>query len=244
MLDYCRYSDVEIRGMNRNRQDRKWRFGITFAVLAGLLLSVGFQTVEAAPKFTRSFFSSVETRSSNLKPFKKWLSALARYSAEVKGNQKIQCSSKLLNICDFGDWKKFLISIKKYDKYTQIRAVNARMNKAKYTSDKSNWGKKDYWSTPGEFMARFGDCEDYAIVKYLSLRLLGFKDDELRVVAVKDLKVGHAILVAILKDPATHKTKVYVLDNQIKDVVEAHTIKHYEPVFSINRTYWWKHRRG
>ncbi|NQV98793.1 MAG: transglutaminase-like cysteine peptidase [Rhodospirillales bacterium] len=232
--------------MKKNRPHRNWRFGFAFVLLAGLFFPVAVHNADAAPKFTRSFFQSVETRSSNLKPFKKWLSALARYSAEVKGNKKQTCVAKNLNICDFGDWKKFLISIKKYDKFTQIRAVNARMNKAKYTTDKSNWGKKDYWSTPGEFMARFGDCEDYAIVKYLSLRLLGFKDDELRVVAVKDLnlKVGHAILVAILRDPKTRKAKVYVLDNQIKDVVEASTIRHYEPVFSINRTYWWRHRRG
>lgn len=225
---------------------RNWRFGFAVVLLAALVLPMATANDAYAAKSYRSFFSSVETRSKNLKPFKKWLSALSRYSKEVKGKKKLTCTSKRLNICDFGDWKKFLISIKKYDKFTQLRAVNARMNKAKYTSDKANWGKKDYWSTPGEFMSRFGDCEDYAIVKYLSLRLLGFKDKELRVVAVKDLnlKVGHAILVAILKDPKTKKKKVYVLDNQIKKVVEAKTIRHYEPVFSINRSFWWRHSRG
>lgn len=224
----------------------KWRFAAVLALAAALLVpTIGSHDAEAAKTY-RSFFNSVETPSRNLKPFKKWLSALARYSKEVKGKKKLTCNSKRLNICDFGDWKKFLISIKKYDKFTQLRAVNARMNKATYTTDSSNWGKKDYWSTPGEFMSRFGDCEDYAIVKYLSLRLLGFKDSELRVVAVKDLnlKVGHAVLVAIIKDPKTKKKRVWVLDNQIKKVVEAKTIRHYEPVFSINRSFWWRHTRG
>lgn len=233
--------------MKVNERIGKWRFGIVITVvLTALVLPWVTSNTAHAAKSYRSFFASVETRSKNLKPFKKWRSALSRYSKEVKGKKKFKCTSKRLNICDFGDWKKFLISIKKYDKFTQLRAVNARMNKAKYTSDKSNWGKKDYWSTPGEFMSRFGDCEDYAIVKYLSLRLLGFKDKELRVVAVKDLnlKVGHAILVAILRDPKTKKKKVYVLDNQIKKVVEAKTIRHYEPVFSINRSFWWRHSRG
>lgn len=227
-------------------KSRVWRFGIGLAVVTGLLLPLVPNNAHAAKKFQNSFFQSVETRSKNLKPFKKWRSALSRYSKEVKGKRKLECNSKRLNICSFGDWKKFLISIKKYDKFTQLRAVNARMNKAKYTSDSSNWGKKDYWATPGEFMSRFGDCEDYAIVKYLSLRLLGFKDSELRVVAVKDLnlKVGHAVLVAILKDPKTKKKKTYVLDNQIKKVVEASTIRHYEPIFSINRGSWWRHRRS
>ena len=81
------------------------------------------------------------------------------------------------------------------------------MNKAKYITDKNNWGRKDYWETPGEFMANFGDREDYAIIKFLSLKLLGFKDEDLRVVAVKDLnlKIGHAVLIVYWKDPKSGK---------------------------------------
>lgn len=58
-------------------------------------------------------------------------------------------------------------------------------------------------------------------------------------VAVKDLnlKVGHAILVAMLNG------KIYVLDNQIPQVIEAVKIRHYDPVFSINQHYWWRHVR-
>ena len=57
-------------------------------------------------------------------------------------------------------------------------------------------------------------------------------------VAVKDmnLKVGHAILAVFVDG------KVYILDNQIKIVVEAKKIRHYRPVFSINETNWWRHR--
>ena len=222
-----------------------WRF--SFALLLGVLVVGTLSSdVSAATKAKRSFFHSVEVRSKNLKPFKKWRAALGRYSKELKSRKKTSCHSKRLNICNYGDWGRFLKSLKGRDKYTQIRAVNARMNKAKYITDKTNWGRKDYWATPGEFMARFGDCEDFAIVKYLSLRLLGFKERELRVVAVKDLnlKVGHAVLIVKLKDPKTKKTKVYLLDNQIKKVVEAKTVRHYEPVFSINKNFWWRHRKS
>jgi len=94
-------------------------------------------------------------------------------------------------------------------------------------------------------MSRFGDCEDYAIVKYLSLRILGFRESELRVVAVKDLnlKVGHAILMVIVKDKKKKK-RYFVLDNQIKKVVEAKKTRHYQPVFSINKNFWWRHQAG
>jgi len=116
------------------------------------------------------------------------------------------------------------------------------MNKAKYVQDKNNWGKNDYWATPQEFMARFGDCEDYAIIKYLSLRMLGWKDEDLRVVAVKDLnlKVGHAVLVVYMTTKSGKRIPL-VLDNQIKDVVKASSIRHYQPVFSINQKNWWRH---
>lgn len=194
-------------------------------------------------KARASFFSSVEVRSSNLKAFKKWRAALSRYYKErKKGVGKFQCDTARLNICDYGDWAKFLKKLKGKGRYAQMKAVNTRMNKAKYTSDKNNWGRKDYWATPGEFMARFGDCEDYAISKYLSLRALGFKERELRIVAVKDLnlKVGHAVLVVKLKD-RKKRTRYFVLDNQIKKIVEQHKIRHYQPIFSINRKFWWRH---
>ncbi|HIF09731.1 MAG TPA: hypothetical protein EYQ81_07710, partial [Sneathiellales bacterium] len=183
--------------------------------------------------------------SSRLKPFKKWRSALKRYSIEKNKKQKKKsCTSKRLNICNYGQWGKFLKSLQGKDKLTQIRAVNYRMNKAKYITDKNNWGRKDYWATPAEFMANFGDCEDYAIIKYLSLKLLGFKESEVRVVAVKDLnlKVGHAVTVVFWKDPKTGKKRTLLLDNQIKKVVDARAVRHYQPVFSINSKYWWRHR--
>jgi predicted transglutaminase-like cysteine proteinase len=112
------------------------------------------------------------------------------------------------------------------------------MNTRRYITDPRNWGVPDYWETPGEFMTKFGDCEDYAIAKFLSLKRLGWTDDELRIAAVKDLnlKVGHAILIVY------HAGKTWVLDNQIKRVVEAESIRHYQPVYSINETSWWRHR--
>ena len=222
------------------------RFALIVAVatLAGSLVFGGDAwAAKKKRKPSPSFFNSVEVRSSNLKAFKKWRAALSRYYKERKnGVGKFRCDSSRLNICDYGDWEKFLATLKGKGRYAQMKAVNTRMNKARYTSDKNNWGRKDYWATPGEFMARFGDCEDYAIAKYLSLRALGFKERELRIVAVKDLnlKVGHAVLVVKLKD-RKKRTRYFVLDNQIKKIVEQHKIRHYQPIFSINRKFWWRH---
>ena len=42
------------------------------------------------------------------------------------------------------------------------------MNRSPYIVDPINWGVKDYWESPGQFFSRKGDCEDYAIAKYLT----------------------------------------------------------------------------
>jgi len=54
---------------------------------------------------------------------------------------------------------------------------------------------------------------------------------------IKDLnlKVGHAVLVVYLN------SRIYLLDNQIKQVVEANSVYHYSPVYSINENNWWRH---
>lgn len=199
---------------------------------------VGASGLALAAEARPSFFNSKETESTNLKPFKKWNEALLRFSKEKASQGKGDCNATKMNQCHYENWMKYLAKQKGKDKLTLIKEINDRMNKAKYISDNNNWGQKDFWATPGEFMAKFGDCEDYAIIKYMSLRMLGFTEKEVRVVAVKDLnlKVGHAILVAFVEG------KTYVLDNQIKQVVEASTIHHYQPVFSISTKTWWRHR--
>ncbi len=210
--------------------------GLTVVLACFVFLLLSTVPVQAAVK--PSFFGSKETRSSNMKPFKKWNAAIARYSKEAAANGKGNCQATKINKCLYDKWNAYLARLKGKSRLTIIEKINTRMNKARYITDINNWGKKDYWASPGEFMSRFGDCEDYAIIKYLSLKKLGFKQGQLRVVAVKDLnlKIGHAILVVYLDG------KTYVLDNQIKQVVEARTIRHYQPVFSINETNWWRHR--
>jgi len=164
---------------------------------------------------------------------------MERYAKEKAEKLEGSCEEKRFNACNYLKLKQFLDSIKSKSRLEQIVAVNGLINKAKYVADDSNWSQKDLWNSPGEFMARFGDCEDFAIAKFVSLRMLGFPLDSLRVVAVKDLnlKVGHAILVVMLDG------KAYVLDNQISQVIEATKIRHYDPVFSINEKFWWRHMR-
>lgn len=54
------------------------------------------------------------------------------------------------------------------------------------TSDEVQWGVADRWSAPFETLrSGRGDCEDYAIVKYLALLEAGLSEDDMRIVILK-----------------------------------------------------------
>ncbi len=209
---------------------------VTLLMSAGAALPAGAKTTAGA---FPGIFNTRTTQSSNIAMFPKWNGALSRYFSE-RQLADAPCTSSLFNQCHLKEWKEFLTSLKGRSKLSQVRAVNAYMNRQRYFTDPRNYGVKDYWATPGQFFKRNGDCEDYAIAKFISLRALGFSNSEMRIVVLQDmnLRVGHAILVVNLDGQAL------VLDNQVQGVVRAETIRHYRPIYSINERSWWLHRRG
>jgi len=218
------------------RRARRARGAAVFFIAA--VLSLPGQRAEATEHVQLSFLHSHEIRSANIRVFAKWRAALQRYSEERVRESARTCKATFFKACHYKDWEKFLDEIRRDDKWDQLAAVNRYMNTRRYISDSRNWGVKDYWATPGEFMARSGDCEDFAIAKYLSLRRLGWSDDALRVAVVRDLSlnVNHAVLIVYFDG------RTWLLDNQIGRVVETESVRHYRPVFSINEKYWWRHR--
>lgn len=134
-------------------------------------------------------------------------------------------------------WRIYLDSLKTRSRMAQIKAVNETLNLVPYMSDEVNYGREDYWATPAEFLALGGDCEDYAIAKYASLRALGFTPEQLRITIVDDLKEQkpHAILVVY------EGGDVFILDNQSPVTARMQDVTRYVPVFSINALHWWRH---
>lgn len=184
-------------------------------------------------------FGSPGKASTNLTAFKQWLGVLDRIKDQAKkvGDQK--CSSKNELVCKYAKFYEYLQSIKNEPELDKIKKLNSIVNRGKYIQDPKNWTQKDYWNTPLEFLAKFGDCEDFAIIKFIGLEILGFPPEAFRLVAVNDLNlgVGHAVLIVHSGD------KTYLLDNQIKQLIETTAVKHYQPVYSINRQKWWRHKQ-
>lgn len=211
------------------------RIAARCALAAGLL--VGLWLAAAPAKADDDLFGATPMPSGNLSSFPKWTGVLERY---FRGSDPVSrvCKANVFRRCMTEEWKGFLEEISREDRATQIRRVNERMNRARYTIDSVNYGEPDYWATPSQFFKMDGDCEDYAIAKYLSLRALGFADESMRLVVLDDLnlRVAHAILVI------TYNGIQYVLDNQIAQVVPASIIRHYRPIYSLNETSWWFYR--
>ena len=117
-----------------------------------------------------------------------------------------------------------------------LTAVNAAVNAMiTYRDDRSAYGKADYWATPEESLTGYGDCEDYAIVKYLSLIELGIAHDRMRIVVLKDNKrqIGHAVLAVSLGGVT------YVLDNVRSRATPDSELPHYRPIYSFNQNRQW-----
>lgn len=173
-------------------------------------------------------FGTGEKRSGDLSAFTKWSAMFARFDTQMAKPESQNVLRK---------WKADLETMKGLPLEEMVERVNTMANKVRYVSDQRNWGKSDYWGTPIEFFSRGGDCEDFAIAKYASLRALGVPDNRMRITVLKDTQKGipHAILIVY-----TDKGPM-ILDNQIKSVKMDREVSHYKPIFSINRTAWWLH---
>ncbi len=208
------------------------------AVLFGVaaLALVGGTT--AAHARTVGIFGAVETPRKGLKPFPKWTGALERHFRQM-AEKRGPCEDTLFTRCYYKNWRKLISLNRDASPGGQLDSINRYMNRHRYIIDPINWGVRDYWASPIQFFTKDGDCEDYAIAKYLTLRALGWKADALRIVVLQDmnLRIAHAIL------SVHYKGKILLLDNQIGQVVDSRNVRHYQPIYSVNENGWWRLRR-
>ncbi len=180
-------------------------------------------------------FGYQEFEKSNLSMFPQWLSVLERHVKNLA--QTRDCKSSTFNRCDLKEWLAFLDGLRGLSRQQQIEKVNHFANQKAYVLDIENYGVADYWATPKEFLINSGDCEDYAIIKMLSMKWLGYDVNKMRIVIVQDtnLHTPHAVMsIARAGD-------IYILDNQVPEVMSHHDIYHYVPVYSLNEKHWWMH---
>lgn len=211
-----------------------------------VLVAVLTAAMPASAKIVMNgLFGSREIPSKNMKSFDKWTEMWRRHNLPRKvevpsetAQETVPCRGLARIQCGREAWDAFVEEQTGAEGVALLNAVNDYMNKTPYIIDPVNWGIPDYWATPDEFFLKDGDCEDYAISKYITLKRLGVPMENMRLVILQDenLRVAHAVLSVTLAE------ETYILDNQIDTVLPHGQILHYRPVYSINETGWWLHQ--
>lgn len=115
----------------------------------------------------------------------------------------------------------------------KLEKVNDFFNATPYFTDQEIWGVSDYWETRLEFIGKDkGDCEDFVIAKYFTLKELGVPTTKLYMTYVKSTKfqVAHMVLTYYEKPNAVP----LVLDNYNYKILPASLREDLIPVYSFS----------
>lgn len=143
------------------------------------------------------------------------------------------------------DWRALIQEASSLADAEKMHRINTFFNRRiRYMTDSDLWKKSDYWATPLETMGvGAGDCEDYAIAKYVSLRLAGIPNDKMRLIYVRASTGAVAAGVdeahMVLGYYATPSADPLILDNLIGDIRPASRRRDLRPVFSFNSEGLW-----
>ncbi|WP_337840990.1 transglutaminase-like cysteine peptidase [Rheinheimera sp.] len=137
------------------------------------------------------------------------------------------------------EWQALLEEGRNEADWIRVNKVNQFFNdQIAYRTDQQHWGKPDYWATPVETLGTAaGDCEDYAIAKYVSLRAMGVPDSKLRIMYVRAMSVNEPHMVLLYLE--NENSIPLVLDNLIKKVQPATRRPDLKPVYGFNAEGLW-----
>lgn len=138
------------------------------------------------------------------------------------------------------DWQAVIEAAKPLAEEGKLRRINDFFNRnVAFDDDINIWQQSDYWATPLETIGKGrGDCEDFAIAKYYSLRLAGIPVSKMRMIYVKarlktptgQIQQAHMVL-AYYANPGAEPQ---VLDNLDTTIRTASQRPDLQPVFSFN----------
>lgn len=139
-------------------------------------------------------------------------------------------------------WQAFVAANRHKPERDQIVAVNAYFNGMQFVEDVILWHRQDYWATPLQVLvAAAGDCEDFAIAKYFTLREMGVPNDRLRITYVwnYDTPLGRPQPHMVLTYATASKDEPMVLDILTRDIETLKQRTALEPVYALNSERLW-----
>ncbi|MBO1894936.1 MULTISPECIES: transglutaminase-like cysteine peptidase [Shewanella] len=140
---------------------------------------------------------------------------------------------------DFSDWQDTINDGVTLNDYDKLNLANQFANRRiRFVSDSDHWHKSDYWATPLESLGtKGGDCEDFAIFKYFTLKAMGVDESKMRLMYVRALLINEPHMVLIyFEDP---KAMPLVLDNLKTKILPASQRRDLKPIYSFNGQGLW-----
>ncbi|MDR2260370.1 MAG: transglutaminase-like cysteine peptidase [Azoarcus sp.] len=136
-------------------------------------------------------------------------------------------------------WRAMIEETRALPDHIKLRHANDFINgRIRFESDLAVWRQADYWATPLElFGKQAGDCEDFAITKYVTLRAQGIPAEKLRLVYVH-ARIGagnpgqaHHMVLSYYETPAAEPL---ILDSLVGEILPAGRRSDLFPIFSFN----------
>lgn len=120
-----------------------------------------------------------------------WSAELILRKAEKRYGRSSPAKDRLLS------WSNLIERSRHLPEKEKLEAVNRFFNhRVRFSDDSALWQQDDYWATPVETLIKgAGDCEDFALAKYFTLRQLGVAEERLRITYAQALKFGQAHMV-------------------------------------------------
>lgn len=142
-------------------------------------------------------------------------------------------------------WEELIRHERSSSEPDKLKKTNLFFNsRMRFVNDIDIWGVQDYWATPIEFICKSaGDCEDFAIAKYFTLKAMGIADEKLKITYVKALQYNiHHMVLTYYSDP---EAEPLVLDNLVDSINPASRRTDLAPIFSFNGSgLWMAKQRG
>ncbi len=210
--------------------------------LAGLLVLSAGSPGARAEETAGGLFGYLEFPSDQLQALPLWREALARIDRDRPAIARCDadvasCSSTTLTV-----WRAKVDELSTLAPMRQLIEVNRFVNSlgtrvGGRAAPAVNPQSVNHWASPLEFLAKGGDAEDIAVMKFVTLRDAGVPNQSMRIVIVYDAlkQQRHAVLAVRLAEGT------FILDTVSNAVLPAERLKYYLPYYSVNETTRWAH---
>ena len=162
----------------------------------------------------------------------KWRKLEAELAAEARVLSQCQADPEHCSNAAARKYQALIGEARRLPGRAKIAWLNRTINAAiRYTSDQDQYGVPDLWTAPlATLNTGQGDCEDYAIAKYIALRDAGFSSDDLRLLIVRDRVARQDHAVAGVRQDG----RWLMLDNRHDVLLEHKDAGHFTPLFVLD----------